>query len=83
MKPYCEACERNREPLLAVLRRIFAERRRVLEIGSGTELRAGDAAGGVRDFEHIQALAARCGLAFLEDNTMPANNRLLVFEKKG
>jgi len=34
------------------------------------------------DFEHIQALAGRCGLAFLEDNAMPANNRLLVFRKK-
>ena len=191
MKPYCEACERNREPILAVLRRIFAERRRVLEIGSGTGqhaayfapelphlawqasdvadylegirawvgdgvppieldvdatwpaieadaafsantahimswpqvermfegvarilpqwglfalygpfhyggrptsgsnarfdamLRARDPASGVRDFEHIQTLAAHCGLAFLEDNTMPANNRLLVFKKKG
>jgi hypothetical protein len=46
-------------------------------------LRAADPASGVRDFEHIQALAARCGLAFLEDNTLPANNRLLVFKKKG
>jgi hypothetical protein len=35
-----------------------------------------------RDFEHIQALAGRCGLAFLEDNAMPANNRLLVFRKE-
>ena len=187
MKPYCEACERNREPILAVLRRIFAERRRVLEIGSGTGqhaayfaaelahlvwqasdvteylpgirmwgvepveldvegpwppikadavfsantahimswpqvermfegvarilprgglfalygpfhyggratsqsnarfdamLRRHDPASGVRDFEHIQALARRHGLAFLEDNAMPANNRLLVFKKE-
>ena len=36
MKPFSEACERNREPILAVLKRIFADRRRVLEIGSGT-----------------------------------------------
>ena len=35
-KPYSEACERNREPILAVLARVFADRRRVLEIGSGT-----------------------------------------------
>jgi SAM-dependent methyltransferase len=33
---FSEACERNREPILGVLRRIFADRRRVLEIGSGT-----------------------------------------------
>jgi cyclopropane fatty-acyl-phospholipid synthase-like methyltransferase len=187
MKPYCEACERNREPILAVLRRIFADRRRVLEIGSGTGqhaayfapelahlawqasdvaehlpgirlwgmepieldvdkpwppieadavfsantahilswpqvermfegvarvlprgglfalygpfhyggrptsqsnarfdamLRARDPASGVRDFDHIDALARRCGLALLEDNAMPANNRLLVFKKE-
>jgi SAM-dependent methyltransferase len=36
VKPYSEACARNREPILAVLRRHFADRRRVLEIGSGT-----------------------------------------------
>jgi SAM-dependent methyltransferase len=35
-KPYSPACDRNREPILAVLRDIFADRRRVLEIGSGT-----------------------------------------------
>ena len=36
MKPYSEACERNREPILAVLREAFASARDVLEIGSGT-----------------------------------------------
>ena len=36
MKPYSEACDRNREPILEVLRRHFADRRHVLEIGSGT-----------------------------------------------
>jgi cyclopropane fatty-acyl-phospholipid synthase-like methyltransferase len=35
-KPYSPASERNREPILAVLRRWFADRQRVLEIGSGT-----------------------------------------------
>ncbi len=35
-KPYSAACERNREPILAVLRQCFADRHRVLEIGSGT-----------------------------------------------
>lgn len=34
--PFSPAAERNREPILAVLRRHFADRRRVLEIGSGT-----------------------------------------------
>ena len=36
MKPFSEACERNREPILAVLRRALGTRRKVLEIGSGT-----------------------------------------------
>lgn len=35
-KPFAPACERNREPILAVLRERFARCRRVLEIGSGT-----------------------------------------------
>jgi SAM-dependent methyltransferase len=35
-KPFSPACERNRDPILSVLRSQFAERRRVLEIGSGT-----------------------------------------------
>lgn len=35
-KPFAPSCERNREPILAVLRRVFADRREVLEIGSGT-----------------------------------------------
>jgi cyclopropane fatty-acyl-phospholipid synthase-like methyltransferase len=35
-KPFSPACERNREPILAVLRDFFADRRHVLEVGSGT-----------------------------------------------
>jgi len=35
-KPFSPSCERNREPILAVLQRFFADRREVLEIGSGT-----------------------------------------------
>jgi cyclopropane fatty-acyl-phospholipid synthase-like methyltransferase len=35
-KPYAPACDRNRDPILAVLREHFADRRSVLEIGSGT-----------------------------------------------
>ena len=36
MLPFSEACERNKEPILAVLRDVFAETSHVLEIGSGT-----------------------------------------------
>jgi cyclopropane fatty-acyl-phospholipid synthase-like methyltransferase len=35
-KPFAPACERNREPILAVLREYFADSRHVLEVGSGT-----------------------------------------------
>ena len=35
-KPVAPACERNREPILAVLREHFADCRHALEIGSGT-----------------------------------------------
>jgi SAM-dependent methyltransferase len=188
MKPYAEACERNRDPILAVLKRVFRDARAVLEIGSGTGqhaayfapelphlawqasdvaehlagirmwgvnaieldvdkpwpsvdadavfsantahimswpqvermfegiagvlpsegvfalygpfhygkrpssqsnarfdamLRARDPLSGVRNFEDVEALARRCGLALTEDNPMPANNRLLVFRKTG
>ena len=36
MKRFSDACERNREPILQVLRRVFGDRTRVLEIASGT-----------------------------------------------
>ena len=35
-KPWSEACERNREPILEVLRVAFAGATQVLEVGSGT-----------------------------------------------
>ncbi|MCC4116129.1 class I SAM-dependent methyltransferase [Aromatoleum toluclasticum] len=35
-KPHAPATERNRDPILAILRRHFTDRHRVLEIGSGT-----------------------------------------------
>jgi hypothetical protein len=183
MKPFSEASERNRAPILAVLKRVLANSRRVLEIGSGTGqhaayfapelphlvwqasdvadnlpgirewglapieldvdrewpaveadavysantthimswpqvermfagigrlapevfalygpfnydgrptsesnarfdamLRGRDPASGLRDFEGICALAKRARLQLVEDNAMPANNRLLVFK---
>jgi SAM-dependent methyltransferase len=35
-KPFSESCEQNRDPILAVLREVFADCGTVLEIGSGT-----------------------------------------------
>src|ERR1700733_10165318 len=41
MLPFSEACERNKGPILEVLRVAFADRTQVLEIGSGTGQHAG------------------------------------------
>ncbi len=187
MKPFSEASERNRDPILAILKRVLKDRKHVLEIGSGTGqhaayfarelphlvwqasdvaehlpgirqwisspapieldvdkewpalepdavfsantchilswaqvgrmfdgigkmssvktlciygpfsyggthtsesnarfdamLRARDPASGLRDLERVGALAQRAGFSLAEDNAMPANNRLLVFQK--
>lgn len=35
-KPFSEACEQNKDPILAVLKRYFTEPGTILEIGSGT-----------------------------------------------
>ncbi len=35
-KPFSQACENNKTPILAVLQRVFAPCRNILEIGSGT-----------------------------------------------
>lgn len=75
MKPYAESCEQNRDPILAVLREVFADHKRVLEIASGTGQR------GVRDFGAVNRLAEAQGMVLLLDVTMPANNRTLVWRK--
>jgi cyclopropane fatty-acyl-phospholipid synthase-like methyltransferase len=41
MKPYAEACQNNRAPILEVLRIELADKSRLLEIGSGTGQHAG------------------------------------------
>lgn len=185
MKPFSEASERNRAPILAILQRVFKETRKVLEIGSGTGqhaayftaalphlvwqasdraenlpgirewgvdpieldvdrawpdvdadavfsantchimswpqvgrmfegvgrmrslkafclygpfnyggkhssesnarfdamLRGRDPASGLRDLEDMEKLGKKAGLQLVEDNAMPANNRLLVFAR--
>ena len=44
-------------------------------------LRTHDPASGIRDFEMVNALAARIGLSLIEDRAMPANNRGLVWSR--
>ncbi len=36
MKPYAESCDQNRDPILGVISRLFAQSSKVLEVGSGT-----------------------------------------------
>jgi len=36
MKPFSEACDRNKDPILSVLKPLLADRKNLLEIGSGT-----------------------------------------------
>lgn len=36
MKPYAESCEQNRGPILAILQRVFADSKQILEIANGT-----------------------------------------------
>jgi cyclopropane fatty-acyl-phospholipid synthase-like methyltransferase len=41
-----------------------------------------DPLSGIRDFEAVLTLAKQADLNILKDNPMPANNRLLVFQKR-
>lgn len=44
-------------------------------------LKAQDPERGIRDFEKLQYLAQHAGMMPLEDNEMPANNRLIVWRR--
>ena len=46
-------------------------------------LRTNYGAGGIKDFETIDALANDNGLALENDIAMPANNQFLVYRKTG
>jgi SAM-dependent methyltransferase len=45
-------------------------------------LRSRDPVSGLRDFEAVDALAKTARLVLMEDNPMPANNRMLVWRKE-
>ncbi|MCW8901255.1 MAG: class I SAM-dependent methyltransferase [Gammaproteobacteria bacterium] len=45
-------------------------------------LKQRDPESGVRDFAALQNLAEKAGLEFVYDHEMPANNRILVWQKK-
>lgn len=42
-----------------------------------------DSSSAIRDFEAVNALAMQAGLSLWQDIAMPANNRLLIWRKKG
>ncbi len=44
-------------------------------------LKAGDAGMGIRDYEAVEKLASDVGLLLIADHAMPANNRLLVWQR--
>lgn len=46
-------------------------------------LKSRDPLSGIRDFEAVVALAEQAGMALVNDFAMPANNRSLVFVKRG
>ena len=46
-------------------------------------LRASNVERGIRDFEKVDQLATSCGFSLQEDNIMPANNRLVVWQFNG
>ncbi|RVU81715.1 DUF938 domain-containing protein [Leucothrix sargassi] len=45
-------------------------------------LKSGDPLSGIRDFNDLQVLASENGLTLFKDIEMPANNRILVWEKQ-
>lgn len=78
-KPCSPACERNRDPILAVLRRHFAASRHVLEIGSGTGQHAVHFAAALPDLtwqcsdvtEHLPGIGAWLADAALPNTPAP------------
>jgi len=76
---WSDACERNRDPILAVLRRHLSGRRRVLEIGSGTGQHAEAFAAALPHLlwqasdhpEHLPGIAARLAAAALPNAPAP------------
>ncbi len=76
--PFSQACENNKAPILAELRRLFADVRQVLEIGSGTGQHATWFAGHLPDLTWqptdlhaaLPGLAPRCA-EYAGDNLLP------------
>jgi len=46
-------------------------------------LKRNNAVSGIRDFEAIETLAHQAGFKLLADHSMPANNQLLIWQRRG
>lgn len=82
-KPYSPACDRNRDPILNVLKAHLADRRQVLEIGSGTGQHAVHFAAAMPHLSWQTAdVAANLGgiRAWLNDARLPNTPDPLVFD---
>lgn len=85
-KPFSAACERNREPILAVLSDFFADRRHVLEVGSGTGQHAAHFAAPLPHLiwqasdraEHLSGIRA-----WLDDTALPNTPAPLTLDVTG
>ena len=83
MLPNAPSCERNKEPILDVLRRYFVETETVLEIGSGTGQHAVHFA---RNLSHLQWQTADLEInhdgihAWLNDAQLPNVRRPMVLD---
>lgn len=82
-KPYSPACDRNRDPILNVLKAHLADRRRVLEIGSGTGQHAVHFAAAMPhlSWQTADVAANLDGIrAWLDDARLPNTPDPLVFD---
>jgi cyclopropane fatty-acyl-phospholipid synthase-like methyltransferase len=85
-KPESPACERNREPILEVLRKQFADRRHVLEIGSGTGQHAVHFAAALPHLNWQSSDRADYGpgiRAWIKDAALPNTPAPLTFDVSG
>ena len=85
-KPYSAACERNCEPILAVLREHFVDRHRVLEVGSGTGQHAVHFAAALTQlvWQTSDRLEYLDGIrAWLEDAALPNTRAPLTLDVMG
>ncbi len=85
-KPHSPSCERNRDPILEVLRDHFPDRRRVLEVGSGTGQHAVYFAAALPSL-HWQASDQRANLpgirAWLDEAGLPNTPAPIEFDVNG